>query len=152
MARGQILDVVLIVNKAIDSRLKGSSRRIIYKLGIEKTHNHVNLSFVFAILEKMGVGSKWIRWCISIVHFSVLITGPPSSFFQNFKGLRQGDPLSPYFFILAMETLSHILIRAKKGGFIDGFLVRGRDGVGVRYPICYLWVIPSFFMMLVRRI
>ena len=48
-----------------------------------------------------------------------------------------------------METLSHILIRAKKGGFIDGFLVRGRDGVGVRYPICYLWVIPSFFMMLV---
>ena len=43
------------------------------------------------------------------------------------KGLRQGDLLSPYLFILTRETLFCILIRVKERGFIDGFLVRGRN-------------------------
>ena len=55
----------------------------------------------------------------------------PSGFFQSSRSLRQEDPLSTYLFILAMETLSCILLRAKEGGFIDGFLVRGRDGEGM---------------------
>ena len=144
----QILDVILIANEAIDSRLKGNSRWIIYKLDIE--YNHINWSFVFAVLDKLGFGSKWIswiRWCISIVRFSILINGSPSSFFQNSKGLRQGDPLSPYQFIMAREAFSHILIKAKEKGreggrerrFTEGLLVRGRvksRGGGLPFVIC----------------
>ena len=74
----------------------------------------------------MGFGDRWIRWiyfCISTVKFSVLINRSPVGFFSTQKGLRQGDPLSPYLFILAMEGLSQLLARAKELQWIQGFQV-----------------------------
>ena len=55
--------------------------------------------------------------------FSVLINRSPVGFFSTQKGLRQGDPLSPYLFILAMEGLSQLLARAKELQWIQGFQV-----------------------------
>ncbi|XP_059591088.1 putative ribonuclease H protein At1g65750 isoform X2 [Vitis vinifera] len=82
-------------------------------------------------MQKMGFGSKWIGWmwnCISIVKYSVLVNGVPAGFFSSTKGLRQGDPLSPYLFIMGMEVLSVLITRAIEGGFIHGCRIwRGRE-------------------------
>ena len=80
----------------------------------------------------MGFGQRWIRrikQCISTTTFFVLIKDTLSNFFQSSRGLRQGDLLFPYLFILAMEALSQLLTRAKNGGYIVGFKVErvGRD-------------------------
>ena len=102
----QILDV--LANEAIDFRLKGNLKRIICKLDVEKTYDHVNWNYVLAVVERMMFSSKWIRWIggyISRTCFYVLVNGSLSSFFQSSKGLRQDDCLSPYLFILAMKTL-----------------------------------------------
>ena len=66
------------------------------------------------------------------MRFSVLINGSPSSFFQSSRGLRQGDPLSPYLFVIAMEVFSCSLRKAISGGFLSGWKVRGRNGEGLQ--------------------
>ena len=130
----QILDAILIANEALDSRLKSAKGGIICKMDIEKAYDHVNWGFLLAILDKMGFGIKWVnwmRWCISSTRFSILLNGSPVGFFQSSRGLRHGDPLSPFLFILAMEALSSILNKALQGGFLEDFMDGGRGGEGV---------------------
>ena len=78
----------------------------------------------------MGFGHRWrswIKWCISIASFSILINGMPKGFFQSSKGLRQGDPLSLYLFVLGMDALSHLINKVVQRNFLSGFKFGGRD-------------------------
>ena len=58
----------------------------------------------------------------------MLANGTPSRFFQSSRGLRQGDPLSPYFFVLAKEALGCLLRKVSEGGYLSGFKMFGRNG------------------------
>ncbi|RVX09662.1 F-box protein [Vitis vinifera] len=134
----QILDAVLIANEALDSRLKDNVSGLLLKLDIEKAFDHVNWNFLIDVMSRMGFGHKWInwmKWCWSTASFSILINGCPTGFFCSSRGLRQGDPLSPYLFLFAMEALSQLLSRARNEGFFSGFKVggRGREGLIVSH-------------------
>ncbi|KAK2663061.1 hypothetical protein Ddye_001635 [Dipteronia dyeriana] len=75
------------------------------------------------VLEKMGFGLKWqqwIRWCIASPSLSILVNGSPTFQFPIERGLRQGDPLSPFLFNLDVEFLNVILCRAKVLNMISG--------------------------------
>ncbi|KAF3663695.1 hypothetical protein FXO37_11846 [Capsicum annuum] len=125
----QIMDAVMIANELVDSRVKSNQPGILCKLDIQKAYDHLNWSFLVKILLKMGFGTRWIRWikqCMSTVRFSVLINRNPNGFFPSQRGLRQGDPLSPFLFILAMEGLSNLINTTKSKGLVRGFQVENR--------------------------
>lgn len=115
----QILDASLIANEVIDFWYKRKEKGLICKLDIEKAYDNINWDFLMKVLKKMGFGTRWMEWmwwCISTAKFSILVNGVPAGFFSSSKGLRQGDPLSPYLFVLGMEVLSALLRRAVGGG------------------------------------
>ena len=112
---------MLIANEVIDFMLKNNNCGVLCKSDIEKAYDHVNWNFLLVVLEKMNFGQRWvgwIKWCISSAMFFVIVNGSPMGFFPSSKGLRQGDPLFPYLFVIAMEALSCFLQRATKGGYI----------------------------------
>ncbi|RVW38638.1 LINE-1 reverse transcriptase-like [Vitis vinifera] len=132
----QILDAVLIANETLDSRLKDNKSGLLLKMDIEKAFDHVNWDFLMEVMSKMRFGHRWInwmKWCCSTTTFSILINGSPSGFFRSSRGLRQGNPLSPYLFLFAMEALSQLLSCARNGGFISSFRVGGREGLIVSH-------------------
>ncbi|WMV33279.1 hypothetical protein MTR67_026664 [Solanum verrucosum] len=133
-----IMDAVLIANEAIDSRSSLKKPGILCKLDIEKAYDHVNWDFLMGMLEKMGFCLKWRQWikfCISSVSFLVLINACPSGFFGSQRGLRQGDPLSPFLFLLVMEGLNNMIMNANREGWLRGFEVAraGRESLKITH-------------------
>ncbi|RVW35406.1 LINE-1 reverse transcriptase-like [Vitis vinifera] len=145
----QILDASLIANEVIDFWHKRKEKGLICKLDIEKAYDSINWNFLMKVVLKMGFGSRWMEWiwwCISTAKFSVLVNEVPAGFFPNSKGLRQGDPLSPYLFVLGMEVLSTLIRRAVDGGFLSGYRLQGRGGFeassGLRINLAKSILIP----------
>ena len=127
----QILDAVLIANELVDSTLRRKKQGMVCKLDIEKAYDSISWKFLYQVMGRMGFGSlwlSWIKWCISTASFSVPINGSPAGFFPSSKGLRQGDPLSPYLFVIGMEALSCLINRAVEGNYLSGSKITGGRG------------------------
>ncbi|XP_015936388.1 uncharacterized protein LOC107462323 [Arachis duranensis] len=77
----------------------------------------------------MGFGLTWrasVKECVTTASMSVLINGSPSKPFKMKRGLRQGDPLSPFLFVLVVDVLHMMVGEAVRNGRVSPLLV-GRD-------------------------
>lgn len=92
-------------------RDKGSPRCAL-KVYLLKAYDTINWEFLVATLQATGFPQRvihWIRECITTARFSININGELCGFFSNSKGLRQGDPMSPYLFAFAMQVFSGLM-------------------------------------------
>ncbi|CAI0556305.1 unnamed protein product, partial [Linum tenue] len=120
----QIHEASLIANELVDSRRKSGKPGLIFKLDIEKAFDNVNWECLVKIMASFGFPpafQRWIHGLVSSAHLSVLVNGEAAGFFKIGKGLRQGDPMSPFLFNLVMDVLSMMLERLRVAGLITGF-------------------------------
>jgi hypothetical protein len=96
------------------------------KTDMAKAYDRVEWKFLQTTLETMGFPhhlTDTIMNCVSNVSFSILVNGKPSQQFTPQRGLRQGDPLSPYLFIICANVLSGQILKAQQMGKIHGIKV-----------------------------
>ena len=105
---------------------KGKMGFLGLKLDMSKAYDRVECQFLEKMMIQMGFPvcfTKKIMRCVSTATFDVLVNGQPSPEFTPSRGLRQGDPLSPFLFILCAEGLSVLLRDAEQKKSIHGVKV-----------------------------
>lgn len=111
---------------AIKRRKTEKAGAMAIKLDMSKAYERVKWGFLRGMMEKLGFEQKWISIimkCISMVSYSVTMNGERSELFCPTRGLRQGDPLSPYLFLLCADGFSALLNDAALRGRLGGISV-----------------------------
>ena len=96
------------------------------KTNMSEAYDRIELDFIEALLHKMGFDLHWVklmRGCISSVQYRVLLNGQPRGLIILQRGLRQGDPLSPYLFIMCTEALITNIKKAERMKQLTGMKV-----------------------------
>lgn len=110
----------------INLKKTGATRKMALKLDMSKAYDRVEWACLDKIIEKLGFHSSWrslMMQCISSITYAIHINGKPSSHITPTKGLHQGDPLSPYLFLLCAEGLSTLIKKATADGLLEGISV-----------------------------
>lgn len=91
----------------------GEVARCLMKIDLQKAYDTVSWDFFLSVLRAIQFPAQFISWievCLKTSRFSVLLNGLPCGYFQGKRGLRYGDPISTYLFVLAMEYLTRKLL------------------------------------------
>ena len=108
---------------------KGKKGSMTLKFDISKAYDRVEWQFLQGIMHKLGFLNVWIERVMSYIttiSFSILVKGRPYGNVIPSRGIRQGDPLSPYLFLLCAEGFTSLLTKVEEDGCIKGVSIYRR--------------------------
>ncbi|GJU54666.1 RNA-directed DNA polymerase, eukaryota [Tanacetum coccineum] len=122
----QILDGPFILNELLSWCKFKKQQTMVFKVDFAKAYDSIRWDYLDDVLAAFGFGAKWRSWIkgsLSTGMASILVNWSPTSEFEFYRGLKQGDPLSPYLFILVMESFHLSITRAVEAGIFIGIKV-----------------------------
>lgn len=122
----QILDGVLVVNEIVDLEKKKNEECLLFKVDFEKAYDSISWEFFEYMMGRMGFDPKWSSWIRACLHNStmyLLVNGNPTADFLMHRGLKQGDPLSPFLSPIVVEGLADMVQKVVSIGSYTGFKV-----------------------------
>ncbi|GKB30734.1 RNA-directed DNA polymerase, eukaryota [Tanacetum coccineum] len=122
----QILDGPFIINEILSRCKYKNQQAMIFKVDFAKAYDSITWDYLDDVLKSFGFGVKWRSWIhgsLNSSKASILVNGSPTSEFQFHRGLKQGDPLAPFLFILIMESLHLSFTRAVEAGIFKGIRI-----------------------------
>ncbi|KAL9659106.1 hypothetical protein QQ045_021149 [Rhodiola kirilowii] len=128
--RGIHENIALAHDLTHDINHKVFGGNIVIKLDMAKAYDRISWSFILGVLRKMGFGETWcdmVSRCISHCFYSVKWDGQLYGYFKSSRGVRQGDPLSPSLFVVAMEWLSKVLNAGVDHGVLKPYITKRRS-------------------------
>ena len=102
----------------------GKTRYMAIKLDMSKAYDRVEWGYLENVMRKMGFNERWIGLimvCVKTITYSIMFNGEPQGLIHPTRGIRQGDPLSPFLFLLCIEGLNGLIQHAASVGEIKGF-------------------------------
>lgn len=116
----------LMTNETIDEVKRRKKKSLVFKVDFEKAYNCVCWEFLLYMLETMGFNGKWVSWIknmLSSSSISILVNESLTGEFKSTRGLRQGDPIAPFLFLVVVEGLSGLMRQALLKGLYKGYKV-----------------------------
>jgi len=124
------VDGIIVAQEVIHSLKKLRNKGIMIKFDLEKAYDKLSWEYLQRILKAYGFDDRWTTWIMSMIStptMSILLNGTPTETFKPSYGLKQGDPLTAFLFIIVVGGLGRLIKERLSSGEVKGLRLSGEE-------------------------